>query len=199
MPPLWRARALLAAFDKREAYALLGAEAMRLLGLLFPFLSLSSTACLGSTVIGEGPLDEDAIPLQRDEDVRRNLSAISSTGPLFECSHGGGHWPAATDGSRLSITRSGQYLSVGGRSLRIDRVDKSGPFSSYVFYYVTSGDERLSIEGSVSAGSARPTYLTRRSGTTNESFSCASTGGSNAGVFDDAQLDVLVTLTNGRR
>lgn len=171
---------------------------MRLLRLLVP-LPLLVTACLGSTVVGEGPPDEDAIPLQRNEDVRRNLSAVSSTGPLLKCTFDSGYWPGATDGSRLSITRSGEYLYLGGRSMRIDRVDKSGPLSAYVFYYVTSGEERVSIEGSVSSGSARPMYVTRRSGATNESFGCASYGVTEPAIFDDAQLDALVTLTNGHR
>ena len=151
---------------------------MRLLHLLVPVLSIGCG--LGTTVVGEGSSE---------------LSSTSSTDPLFECTFDGGVWPGATAGSRITLTRAGDELRVGSRTMRIDRVDKSGPFDANVFYLLKSGDDRLSIDGVLlSPDRARPMYLTRRSGGTTETFSCGPSG-----IFDDSQLDALVTATNGTR
>jgi hypothetical protein len=178
---------------------------MRFLHLLVVLLFLVS-GCLGSTVVGEGEAGRDdrgAGSAAATEAVQRTLATTGSTGALLECTFDTGAWPGTSEGTRFSIVRSGAFLYVHGRAMRIDRVDKSGPQSSYVSYFVTSGDETLHIEGSVAPGGhERPMLVVRRFGSaSNESCNCAeaNAGEGTNGVFDDAQLDALVTMTNGRR
>lgn len=167
---------------------------MRLLGFPFTLLAFGAFGCgLGSTVVGEGPPRAD--DAEDDARIERTLGAMSSSGPLFVCTFEGGDWPGAVVGSTLSVTRSGAFVSWGNGTSKFDRVDKSGP--PYPTYRFMTGEQLiLSLEGS---GPGRPMWAYR--GGTNERFDCRerSTTTTNAAVFDDAQLDALVTATNGRR
>ena len=164
---------------------------MRFLLFLVPaFISLGCG--LGSTVVGEGPPDPD--DAEDDARIERTLGAMSSSGPLFVCTFEGGDWPGAVVGSTLSVTRSGAFVSWGTGSSKFDRVDKSGP--PYPMYRFMIGEQMIvSVQGS---GPGRPMWAYR--GGTNERFDCRERSATtSAAVFDDAQLDALVTATNGRR
>jgi hypothetical protein len=169
--------------------------AMRLLDLLVP-LVVGLTGCgLGSTVVGEGPPTSETEDAEDDARIERTLAAMSSSGPLFACTFDGGGWPGASEGTSLTVARVGASLYVGNEALRFDRVDKSGP--PYPTYRFMNGDQELVVlEG---GGAGRPMWALRRS--TNGRFDCRErlSGANGAGVFDDAQLDALVTVTNGRR
>jgi hypothetical protein len=170
---------------------------MRLLGSLVS-LVVASTGCgLGSTVVGEGPpaADSEADDAEDAARIERTLAAMSSSGPLFVCTFDGGDWAGASDGTRLTVTRVGASLFVGNEALRFDRVDRSGP--PYPTYRFMSGDDEVvSFEGS---GPGRPMWAFRR--VPSGRFDCRErmSGADSGGVFDTAQLDALVTLTNGRR
>lgn len=177
---------------------------MRLLHLSIPFcmLSVSSIGCFGATVVGEG--EPEGIPSDFDERdgprIEETLSAMSSTGPLFDCTFDSGTWPGKTDGMRITVMRSGAVVYFDGRTLRLERVDKSGPHSSYVDYRLTAvgGAETIRLSGSVTGTRQLPTTVTF-DGATTQSFICAEWRDGKGGVFADRDLDALVTATKGRR
>lgn len=168
---------------------------MRLLRLSTPLLLF--TACgLGSTVVGEGPPDPESDESEDPARIERTLAAMSSSGPLFVCTFDGyGIWPGAVEGTRLTVNRVGAVVTWGTGSAKFDRVDKSGP--PYPTYMFRNAEQTvLSIQG---AGPRKPMWTFR--GETNEHFDCLERGYEDRGegVFDEAQLDALVTATNGRR
>lgn len=170
---------------------------MRFLRLFFSLFVASTVGCIGygSAVVGEGPPDEDA----REGDVERTLSAMSSAGPLFDCTYELGSWPAKAAGARITLARSGAVLHVDGLQLRVERVDKSGPHSGRVSYlFHGTGDELVSVSGTLTAGRATPSDVSWYSAK-NQSAVCHERSSPGLGIFDDAALDALVTATNGRR
>jgi len=128
-----------------------------------------------------------------------SVTLTSSEGPIFDCPFDFGDWPSTT--SRLVVTRTGANLVVDGEVIPFQRIDKSGPHSSYVTYLLRTANVDVSISGQVGPSLARPMSLVRyRKDGTATSFHCKERRSSTmTGIFADRALDELVTATGGSR
>jgi hypothetical protein len=173
---------------------------MRSLALLVPFLWLSTGCGLGSTVVGEGPPDDGNgdVAVEEDAEVRRTLSAMSSSGPLFECTYDSGGWPGMSEGRRITLSRNGANVTLDGRVVSLRRVDASARSGGYLSYELVGNGVSIVISGTTTTGNAVPNSIYFH-GSTSDAFICRERFMTGFGVFAERELDTLVTVTNGDR
>lgn len=155
---------------------------MRLLHSLLPVLLFGCT----TTVSGEG---EDA-----RAHVQRLLNQTSSDGALFECAIESGTWPTRPGSTTLSLSRHGVWIVGDGQTLALERVDESATANGRVSYVLVAGAVSVVLTGAAVATGWTP-VTAHYYGATSYSAVCRR----GTGVFDDRELDELVTSTNGYR